>query len=234
MLRHPIREEDPRMAIIVPVLNEIEGIEPLLSHLETWRQRGAEIIVVDGGSDDKSDSLIEARGVPLIRSARGRATQMNAGARSSQSPFLIFLHSDTRLPEHADTQVMTHLARSETSWGRFDVCIDGRSGLLPIVGAMMNLRSRLTGIATGDQALFMTRTLFEQVGGFPEQPLMEDVEICKRLKHITPPVCLRDRVVTSGRRWDQRGGWRTIFLMWQLRWAYWRGVPADQLAARYR
>ena len=234
MLRHPIREEDPRMAIIIPVLNEIEGIEPLLSHLETWRQRGAEIIVVDGGSDDKSDSLIEARGVPLIRSARGRATQMNAGARSSQSPFLIFLHSDTRLPEHADTQVMTHLARSETSWGRFDVCIDGRSGLLPIVGAMMNLRSRLTGIATGDQALFMTRTLFEQVGGFPEQPLMEDVEICKRLKHITPPVCLRDRVVTSGRRWDQRGGWRTIFLMWQLRWAYWRGVPADQLAARYR
>ena len=234
MLRHPIREEDPRLAIIVPVLNEIEGIEPLLSHLETWRQRGAEIIVVDGGSDDKSDSLIEARGVPLIRSARGRATQMNAGARSSQSPFLIFLHSDTRLPEHADTQVMTHLARSETSWGRFDVCIDGRSGLLPIVGAMMNLRSRLTGIATGDQALFMTRTLFEQVGGFPEQPLMEDVEICKRLKHITPPVCLRDRVVTSGRRWDQRGGWRTIFLMWQLRWAYWRGVPADQLAARYR
>ncbi|HAX10126.1 MAG TPA: glycosyl transferase [Marinobacter hydrocarbonoclasticus] len=234
MLRHPIREEDPRLAIIVPVLNEIEGIEPLLSHLETWRQRGAEIIVVDGGSDDKSDSLIEARGVPLIRSARGRATQMNAGARTSQSPFLMFLHADTRLPEHADTQVMTHLARSETSWGRFDVCIDGRSGLLPIVGAMMNLRSRLTGIATGDQALFMTRTLFEQVGGFPEQPLMEDVEICKRLKHITPPVCLRDRVVTSGRRWDQRGGWRTIFLMWQLRWAYWRGVPADQLAARYR
>jgi rSAM/selenodomain-associated transferase 2 len=159
---------------------------------------------------------------------------MNAGARSSQSPFLIFLHSDTRLPEHADTQVMTHLARSETSWGRFDVCIDGRSRLLPIVGAMMNLRSRLTGIATGDQALFMTRTLFEQVGGFPEQPLMEDVEICKRLKHITPPVCLRDRVVTSGRRWDQRGGWRTICLMWQLRWAYWRGVPADQLAVRYR
>jgi|TARA_B100000965_G_scaffold147239_1_gene122709 rSAM/selenodomain-associated transferase 2 len=234
MLRHPIREEDPRLAIIVPVLNEIEGIEPLLSHLETWRQRGAEIIVVDGGSDDKSDSLIEARGVPLIRSARGRATQMNAGARTSQSPFLMFLHADTRLPEHADTQVMTHLARSETSWGRFDVCIDGRSGLLPIVGAMMNLRSRLTGIATGDQALFMTRTLFEQVGGFPEQPLMEDVEICKRLKHITPPVCLSDRVVTSGRRWDQRGGWRTIFLMWQLRWAYWRGVPADQLAARYR
>ena len=234
MLRHPIREEDPRMAIIIPVLNEIDGIESLLSHLEIWRQRGAEIIVVDGGSDDKSDSLIEARGVPLIRSARGRATQMNAGARTSQSPFLMFLHADTRLPEHADTQVMTHLARSETSWGRFDVCIDGRSGLLPIVGAMMNLRSRLTGIATGDQALFMTRTLFEQVGGFPEQPLMEDVEICKRLKHITPPVCLRDRVVTSGRRWDQRGGWRTIFLMWQLRWAYWRGVPADQLAARYR
>ena len=234
MLRHPIREEDPRMAIIVPVLNEIDGIESLLSHLEIWRQRGAEIIVVDGGSDDKSDSLIEARGVPLIRSARGRATQMNAGARTSQSPILMFLHADTRLPEHADTQVMTHLARSETSWGRFDVCIDGRSGLLPIVGAMMNLRSRLTGIATGDQALFMTRTLFEQVGGFPEQPLMEDVEICKRLKHITPPVCLSDRVVTSGRRWDQRGGWRTIFLMWQLRWVYWRGVPADQLAARYR
>jgi len=234
MLRHHTYEEDPRLAIIVPILNEREGLETLLDHLETWRQRGAEIIVVDGGSDDKSESLVEARVFPVIRSARGRATQMNAGARSSQSPFLLFLHADTRLPENADVQVTGHLVRSQSTWGRFDVRIDGRSRLLPIIGAMMNLRSRLTGIATGDQTLFMTRTLFEQVGGFPEQPLMEDVEICKRLKQISPPVCLKDRVVTSGRRWDQCGGWRTIVLMWQLRWAYWRGVPADQLAARYR
>lgn len=234
MLRHHTYEEDPRLAIIVPILNEREGLETLLDHLETWRQRGAEIIVVDGGSDDKSESLVEARGFPVIRSARGRATQMNTGARASKASLLLFLHADTRLPENADARVIAHTARSQVTWGRFDVHIEGRSRLLPIISAMMNLRSRLTGIATGDQALFMARPLFEQVGGFPEQPLMEDVEICKRLKQISPPVCLTDRVVTSGRRWDQRGGWRTIFLMWQLRWAYWRGVPADQLAARYQ
>lgn len=234
MLRHQTHEKDPRLAIIVPVLNEIDTVEMLLDHLEIWRQRSAEIIVVDGGSNDKSDTHIRARGFPVIQSSRGRAAQMNAGARASKAPFLLFLHADTQLPENADRLVKAHLMSSQDTWGRFDVRIKGRSRLLPLIGSMMNMRSRLTGIATGDQALFITRTLFERVGGFPEQPLMEDVEICKRLKQIAPPVCLRDKVVTSGRRWDEHGGWRTIFLMWQLRWAYWRGVSADQLATRYR
>lgn len=158
---------------------------------------------------------------------------MNAGADATNASCLLFLHADTRLPADADTHLLNSLRQSTISWGRFDVRIKGRSRILPMVAWLMNHRSRLTGIATGDQSLFMTRAAFNQVGGFPEQPLMEDVEICKRLKQIRSPVCLKHRVTTSGRRWDTHGSWRTIWLMWQLRWAYWRGVPAAQLAERY-
>ncbi|MGC8121035.1 TIGR04283 family arsenosugar biosynthesis glycosyltransferase [Marinobacter sp. VGCF2001] len=234
MFQQQLTREDPSLAIIVPVLNEMQGINALLDHLRFWQRRGAEVIVVDGGSNDNSEAVIRSRGFTVIRSAQGRALQMNAGANASTAPYLLFLHADTRLPEHADARIFAHLRTSLLAWGRFDVRIEGRSRLLPLIGTLMNIRSRLTGIATGDQALFLTRALFNKVGGFPEQPLMEDVEFSKRLKHIVPPVCLRDQVVTSGRRWDERGSWRTILLMWQLRWAYWRGVPADQLAARYQ
>lgn len=234
MLRQSTPPSPPRLAIIVPVLNEIDGARALTEHLAIWQQRGAEIIVVDGGSDDKSDIVIRERGFHVIRSERGRAVQMNTGARATTSTHLLFLHADTRLPPQADTLVREHLSSSQAAWGRFDVQIEGHSSLLPVVSRLMSLRSRLTGIATGDQAIFVTRELFEQVGGFPVQPLMEDVEISKRLKLMAPPRCLRDKVVTSGRRWDERGSWQTILLMWRLRWAYWRGVPAEQLAFRYR
>ena len=222
------------LAIIVPMLNEIQTLPALLEHLRHWQQRGAEVLLVDGGSQDRSGETARALGFPVLDAPRGRAWQMNAGARASRAANLLFLHADTRLPADADQRVLAALSRSELAWGRFDVQIEGRSRLLPLVAWLMNRRSRLTGIATGDQALFMTRQLFEQVGGFPEQPLMEDIEISKRLKGISAPFCLRQRVTTSGRRWDQYGSWRTIMLMWQLRWAYWRGTPAGQLAERYR
>lgn len=222
------------LAIIVPVLNEMEALPELLEHLRHWQQRGAEVLLVDGGSEDGSREAITEAGFTLLQSAAGRALQMNTGARASNANQLLFLHADTRLPANAHQQLLAALDHHQQSWGRFDVRISGRSVWLPVIAFMMNRRSRLSGIATGDQAIFMTRSAFEQVGGFPPQPLMEDIAISKRLKALSPPICLTHKVTTSGRRWDSRGSWRTILLMWQLRWAYWRGVSAEQLAKHYR
>jgi len=221
------------LAIIVPILNEAHTLPDLLDHLQHWRSRGAEVVIVDGGSEDHSAEIAQNRGFTVINGPKGRALQMNAGARASHTGHLLFLHADSRLPANADQRVMAALNGSDLAWGRFDVRIDGQSPMLPVVAWFMSRRSRLTGIATGDQALFMTRNAFNRAHGFPEQPLMEDIEISRRLKQIAAPVCLHDKVTTSGRRWDTRGSWRTIWLMWQLRWAYWRGTPAEQLAERY-
>ncbi|MGM0951493.1 MAG: TIGR04283 family arsenosugar biosynthesis glycosyltransferase [Pseudomonadota bacterium] len=222
------------LTIIVPVLNEIETLPALLEHLKHWQSRGAEVLIVDGGSDDQTAEETRHQGFSVIDAPRGRASQMNAGAQASRTRNLVFLHADTRLPEQADLQILAALRGSDIAWGRFDVQIKGKSKWLPIIAWFMNTRSRLTGIATGDQALFMTRSAFDRIEGFPEQPLMEDIEISRRLKQMTRPVCLSNKVITSGRRWDSRGSGRTIWLMWQLRWAYWRGIPAEQLAERYR
>jgi len=223
-----------KLSIVVPVLNEAENLPALLARLVPLRACGTEIIVVDGGSDDGSPSLVARANVMLIRSPAGRARQMNAGAARASGDALLFLHADTALPAFADRIVSAALDGGSRKWGRFDVHIAGRSPLLRVVAAMMNLRSRLTGIATGDQAMFMTRQAFDVVGGFPDLPLMEDIELSRRLKAVSRPICLRQRVLTSGRRWETRGVWRTIFLMWRLRFAWWRGVPAERLAQRYR
>jgi rSAM/selenodomain-associated transferase 2 len=221
-------------AIIVPILNEADALPELLQHLQHWRDRGAEVIIADGGSNDTSADMAREQGFAVIKAPRGRARQMNAGAKASQARHLLFLHADTRLPTGADQRIDSALGNQSFAWGRFDVRIEGCSKMLPVIAWFMNHRSRLTGIATGDQTLFMTRDAFDAVGGFPDQPLMEDVEMSRQLKQITAPVCLQEKVTTSGRRWDARGSWRTIWLMWQLRWAYWRGTPAEQLAERYR
>jgi rSAM/selenodomain-associated transferase 2 len=222
-----------KLSLIVPVLNEAAGLQGLLAHLLPLVQQGVEVIVVDGGSQDASVALIQEAGFRLIQSARGRALQMNAGAAASHGDVLLFLHADTRLPSGAVQQILARITHA-LAWGRFDVRIEGHATMLHVVGWLMNWRSRITGIATGDQAIFMTRTAFDAVGGFPVQPLMEDIEISSRLRRIKRPLCLGERVVTSGRRWEQRGVWRTIFLMWRLRWAYWRGVPASEIAQAYQ
>lgn len=223
----------PRLSIVMPVLNEAAGLRATLQPLQALRARGHELIVVDGGSQDDSAALAAALADQVVHSARGRARQMNAGAAQARHDTLLFLHADTALPAAADAAIAGALQRG-ARWGRFDVRIHGRSAWLPVVAWFMNRRSRLTGIATGDQALFVHRALFQQLGGFADQPLMEDVELSRRLRASAPPACLRERVVTSGRRWDERGAWRTIVLMWRLRWLYWRGTPADQLAQAYR
>jgi len=222
-----------RLSVIVPVLNEAAGVPELCTHLMPYVRQGVEVIMVDGGSEDSTAELIECLGFRLIRSPCGRALQMNAGAAAASGDVLLFLHADTRLPPGALECLQSSVAHAHV-WGRFDVRIDGRPAMLALVAWLMNWRSRLTGIATGDQAMFMTRAAFDAVGGFPSQPLMEDIEMSSRLCRLARPICLADQVVTSGRRWEQRGLWRTIFLMWRLRWAYWRGVPASQLAKAYR
>ena len=220
-----------RLSIVVPVLNEAQDIAAFLAPLQTLRELGHKLIVVDGDSGDSTADAARPLADHVVTSPRGRAIQMNCGARIGSGDALVFLHADTQLPDHAPGLIEKALMHH--AWGRFDVKIAGRSGWLPVIAAMMNLRSRLTGIATGDQATFVSRAAFDAAGGYPDQPLMEDIELSKHLKRIGPPACLRTRVVTSGRRWDRHGAWRTILLMWRLRLDYWRGVPAEQLAARY-
>lgn len=229
-----LESDAPDLSIIVPMLNELAALPELLAHLKPYQQRGCEVIVVDGGSEDGSAELAASAGFRVIGAARGRARQMNAGAQAAQGEILLFLHADTRLPDAADALIRQALAAPKQHWGRFDVQIAGRSPLLRVIGAMINLRSRLSGIATGDQALFVSRAVFVAIGGYPDQPLMEDVELSRRLKQRSRPVCLRARVITSGRRWETRGIVRTVVLMWRLRFWYWLGTPAERLARLYR
>ncbi len=223
----------PRLSIIVPVLNEAATITASLAALQTLRVAGQELIVVDGGSSDATCALVVPLTDQVLSSERGRARQMNAGARTARGEVLLFLHADTLLPEHAAALICAKLANSGACWGRFDVRLSGSHPLLRVVEKLMNWRSRITGIATGDQAIFVRRDLFEQVGGFPDIPLMEDVALSRTLLSHGRPLCLRERVITSSRRWEQRGIVSTILLMWRLRLAYACGADPHSLASRY-
>jgi rSAM/selenodomain-associated transferase 2 len=222
-----------KLSIIVPVLDEGEGIAATLDVLADMRAVGTEVIVVDGGSRDATIQRARLRADRVISAPRGRALQMNAGAEKASGDVLLFLHADTRLPTDADHLVLNGLERSGRAWGRFDVRIAGRHPLFPVIGWLMSMRSRIGGIATGDQAIFVRRAAFDTAGGFAAIPLMEDVALCKRLKRISRPLCLHDRVITSGRRWEQHGVLRTILLMWRLRLAYFLGADPKHLARQY-
>jgi rSAM/selenodomain-associated transferase 2 len=217
-----------RLSIVVPVLNEARILAAALQALAPLRALGHEVIVADGASEDASAALAAPLADRVVQAPRGRAAQMNAGARAASGAALVFLHADTRLPPHADALVVSALASHR--WGRFDVAIEGRHPALRFVAAAMNLRSRLTGIATGDQAIFVRRAEFP---GFPEIPLMEDVALSRLLRRRGPPACLRARVRTSGRRWESHGVLRTILLMWRLRALYALGVAPERLARLY-
>jgi rSAM/selenodomain-associated transferase 2 len=217
-----------KLSVIVPTLNEAAQIRGLLEALAPLRRRGHEVIVVDGGSTDGTPLLAQGLSDRVINAARGRAEQMNAGARHASGDAFVFLHADTRLPPDADRLIARALAARP--WGRFDVRIEGGQRLLKVVAWAMNLRSRLSGIATGDQAVFVRREAF---GGFPEIALMEDVAFSSGMKRVGAPACLREYVTTSGRRWQARGVVRTIVLMWRLRLLYYFGVRPETLARRY-
>ena len=231
------------ISIIIPLLNEAHNMPQLIAHINGLYPPPSQVIVVDGGSTDDSVGIARrllndlssvAQTVidwQLIESVAGRAKQMNTGARQATGDTLLFLHADTLLPMDAIDNIQQVMTQYD--WGRFDVRLDSRDPLLKIVAMMINKRSRLVSIATGDQAIFIKRSLFERMNGYADQPLMEDIELCKRLKGITLPVCLKKKVTTSARRWEQHGTWRTIFLMWHLRFDYWRGVSPEVLRQRY-
>ena len=224
----------PTLSIVIPVLNEEARMAAALLALAPLRRDGHELIVCDGGSTDGTRARCTGLADAVLCTPPGRAQQMNAGAAAARHAVLLFLHVDTTLPANAPAAIARAFAAG-AAWGRFDVHIEGRARMLPVVAAFMNRRSRWTGIATGDQAIFVRRGLFHDVGGFPDQPLMEDIELSRRLRlRGHAPACLRQLVSTSGRRWDERGAWRTIVLMWRLRWQYWRGAPAEKLARLYR
>ncbi|MCE2971184.1 MAG: TIGR04283 family arsenosugar biosynthesis glycosyltransferase [Burkholderiales bacterium] len=224
-----------KLAVVMPTLNEAAGIGTALTALAPLRARGAVVVVADGGSDD--DTV--ARATPLtdrvLAAPHGRAAQMNAGAACAEAraaDALLFLHADTQLPDEAERLIAAALATR--AWGRFDVTIEAAHPMLRVVAAMMNWRSRATGIATGDQAIFCTRQAYDALGGFAPLPLMEDIDFSRRAKRLSPPACLRACVATSGRRWQRHGVWRTILLMWRLRAAYFFGADPARLAQRYR
>lgn len=220
------------LSIVVPVLDEGATLATRLQALAPLRARGAELLVVDGGSTDGTLAIARAHADRVLQAPRGRAAQLNAGACAARGERLLFLHADTQLPPEADRLIGAALAAGH-HWGRFDVRIEGRHPLLPVVAALMNLRSRWSGIATGDQAVFVRRRAFESLGGFAPLPLMEDIDLSERLKRLGPPACLRERVTTSGRRWDRHGFWRTVGLMWWLRAAWALGADAHAVAQRY-
>jgi rSAM/selenodomain-associated transferase 2 len=224
----------PRLSIVVPTLNEAGAVGATLAALQPLRARGCEVIVADGGSTDATAGLARPLADAVVSSRPGRAHQQNAGAAAASGEVLLFLHADTRLPRDAHLLVSEGLRRSGRGWGRFDVRLTGRHPMLRTIERMMNLRSGLTGVATGDQAIFVRRDWFHTVGGFPDIPLMEDVALSKALKRLGPPLCLRETVATSSRRWEQHGVYRTMVLMWGLRLAYWLGADPARLADRYR
>jgi len=221
------------LSVIVPVWMEAEGVTDTLRAVQPIRAKGHEVVVVDAGSSDQTVELARPLCDRVVVSEKGRALQMNAGAAAAKGDLLLFLHADTRLPANA----LEHLAgffQSRRAWGRFDVRLSGDRPLFRIIAWFMNQRSRLTGICTGDQAMFVRRDAFEAMGGFQPVPLMEDVEFSRRLCLVSRPFCIKEPVVTDSRRWQQHGAWRTIFLMWKLRWRYWRGESPESLAQIYR
>ena len=220
------------VTVIVPVRNEAGSLATTLTMLRDALQDGDELVVVDGGSTDASVEIARGLADRVVLCEPGRARQMNAGARQATGHWLWFVHADSQLGP-AQRQSLAGVPAA-AGWGRFDVRLSGRRFLYRVIGAMINLRSRITAIATGDQGIFVLRDLFAAAGGFPDQPLMEDIALSRLLKpQAGRPHCLRPPLITSSRRWDTRGAWPTIWLMWSLRYRYWRGAPPEQLYRDY-
>jgi rSAM/selenodomain-associated transferase 2 len=221
------------VSVIIPALNEREQIEPTLSALQGLRKAGHQVVLVDGGSADGTEGVAAPLVDRVLHCPPGRGRQMNAGAREARGGLLLFLHADTRIPADALAAFLAEFPDSGRPWGRFDVRLSGRGWLLRVTERLMNLRSHWTGIATGDQGIFVRREVFERLGGYPEIPLMEDIAISRALKRIGHPLRIRTPVVTSSRRWEQNGVWRTILLMWRLRLAYFFGADPRRLTRLY-
>lgn len=219
------------VSVIIPVLNEEAVLASILRSVLELNPH--EVIVVDGGSVDRTKEIVAGFDVRVLAAKRGRAKQMNSGAAQATGDVLLFLHADTRLPGRAFADIAKAFADPACVGGRFDLDLEGNHWMLKIVGAMINRRSRMTKVGTGDQAIFVRREVFREMGGYPDMPLMEDIAFCRALKRAGDVACLRSRVVTSARRWEKDGVWRTIFRMWTLKLLYLGGVSPDRLRHFY-
>lgn len=224
----------PDISIIIPTLNEEKALPATLAALQSVREKGVEIIVVDGGSEDNTILCTEGYVDQLFISSAGRAVQLNHGADVARGNWLLFLHADTILPRDGIQQLLKEISRQSVAWGRFDIKLDGLGFVFRIIERMMNWRSCLTGIVTGDHAMFVASALFKKVGAYPKIELMEDVAISKKLKQHSRPICIKKTVLTSSRRWQEHGVIKTVFLMWQLRWSYFFNKDPNILAEKYR
>lgn len=222
-----------KISIIVPVLNEAAGLAGFLAPLQSWRRQGHQLILVDGGSCDATVALAAGLCDRVLSGPRGRARQMNLGAAAAEGELLLFLHADTRLPADAAASLVALFADPSVKWSRFDVRLSGSGMALRLVAWSMNLRSRWTRVATGDQGIAVRQEVFARVGGYAEIPLMEDVELSKRLRRLGQPGRPSGRITVSSRRWEARGIGRTILLMWWLRLLYWLGDSPEYLARIY-
>lgn len=223
-----------KLSIIIPTLNEATIIESSLQALCPLQQQGHEVIVVDGKSEDNTCAIAENFADKVITSKPGRSFQMNAGVNHASGDILVFLHADTRLPDNADTLIINGLASHKFFWGRFDIRLTGENILYRCIETLMNWRSKFTGIATGDQVIFIDKLSFKRVGGYPQLDLMEDIALCKKLQRISPPLCLTDQALTSTRRWEKNGILKTILLMWWLRLGYFFGRNPKHLMQDYQ
>lgn len=219
------------IAIVVPVLNEERELDSAIKHLQTVN--ADELVFIDGGSVDSSTNILEQNKVIWYASKPGRAKQMNLGASKVTSDIILFLHTDTLLCSSYLQKIRASMQDSKVIAGRFDIILSGSHLMFRLVELFVNWRSRLTRISSGDQAMFIRRDIFESLGGFPDQVLMEDIEMSKRLKVLGKITCLHEQVVTSSRRWEKHGIFRTILLMWRLRFQYWLGADPANLKQQY-
>jgi rSAM/selenodomain-associated transferase 2 len=222
-----------KLSIIIPTLNEADHIEMTLAPLQQLRGNGHEVILSDGGSRDRTTAIASPLVDIVISSPPGRAIQMNRAADQATGDILWFLHADSIPPAGADRIIIDCLAKRSKVWGRFNVRLTGTNPIFRLIEFMMNLRSCITGVATGDQGIFMLRYAFDQIGGFAEIALMEDIAMSAKLKRITPPNCIKQTIVTSSRKWEQNGVIKTVLLMWWLRLAYFFGASPNYLASKY-
>jgi len=223
-----------KLSIIIPVINEGDKLLPTLESLSQLKNCDHEIIMVDGGSQDNTIEISRPYVDTIITSEKGRARQMNLGAKKSSGDILWFLHADSLIPDNAYNIICNSLQKTHRVWGRFNIRLSGSKWAFRVIEKLINTRSRLTKVATGDQGIFVLRSKFEKLNGYSDMPLMEDIDFSKRFKKLSPPVCLNDTIITSSRRWESNGVISTVLLMWYLRFAYFMGTPAEKLAHKYR
>lgn len=227
--------QDCKLSIIMPCLNEAQQIETSLQTLQALRSHGHEIIVCDAGSTDNTRQLATPLCDTFLQADKGRALQMNAGAAQASGDVLCFLHADTLSPQHLDEHIFQALQQSHSVWGRFNIRLSGQHPAFRLIERLINLRSCFSGVASGDQGIFIYRSVFNRLGGYKTIALMEDIELSKRLRKISKPACIKQvNLLTSSRRWEEHGILYTVLLMWKLRLKYFLGSNPQQLASEYR